>query len=67
MRSHCLVAVRQGDVPEDVLHAVGSLWLGFVEVLTDSEQEVGLAHALVADDDDLVEIIKRLIWIIDGV
>lgn len=67
MRSHRLVAVRQGDVPEDVLHAVSSLWLGFVEVLTDSEQEVGLADALIADDDDLVEIIERLIRIVDGV
>ena len=65
--SHRLIAVGQGDVPEHVLDTVGPLWLGFIDVLTDSEEEVGLAYAFVADDDDLVEIIKRLSRIIDGV
>ena len=65
--SHRLIAVGQGDVPEHVLDTVGPLWLSFIDVLTDSEEEVGLAYAFVADDDDLVEIIKRLSRIIDGV
>ena len=58
MGPHSLVAIWKRNIPEDIFDAIGSLRLGFINVLTDSEQEVGLADIFIANDDDFVEVVK---------
>ena len=65
--THRLLAVRQGYITEHILHSVGPLRLSFVHILADSQQKVGLANTFVPDDDHLVEIVERLLGVVQGV
>lgn len=64
LRSHTLVTVRERHGPELELHSVGRLRLLLEESFCDSEHEVGLAHGLIANDNDFVEVIETLLRVV---
>ena len=64
---HFLVAVWERHRAEQKFYSISLLWIRIVNVFSYSQQEIGLSHSFVANDDDFVEVVKYFIWIVQRI